>query len=87
MDIEKDSAEKHGNCLDLLKFRAEAGDVVLAQHLATSTRNATYTALDIQNQLMAILGNHIRDKILYKVKRAQFLFTVIADEVTDTSNN
>ena len=44
-----------------------------------------YTSPDIQNQIVAIVGDQVRDKILLKVKSAQF-FTVIADKVTDCSN-
>ena len=40
---------------------------------------------DVQNQVIDILGAHVRDKILLRVKQAQF-YTVIADEVTDCSN-
>ena len=50
-DIERDlsGSENHGNFLALLKFRVDAGDTVLGEHLATSARNATYTSPVIQN--------------------------------------
>ena len=86
-DLEKDNLfpENHGNFWALLNFRIDAGDKVLSEHLATAPRNATYTSSTIQNQLIQIIGNQIRDKILDRVRRAQW-FTVIADEVTDISN-
>ena len=57
----------------------------MQDHLASAPKNATYTSPDIQNQVIDILGDHILEKILLKVKKAQ-LFTLIADEVTDCSN-
>ena len=44
-----------------------------------------HTHPDTQNQLISILGDHIRDVILRKV-RSSLCYTVIADEVTDCSN-
>ena len=84
-DSQRDDTSNLGNFWALLKFRVDAGDTVLADHLTTACRNATYTSPDIQNQLVAILGDQIRDTILRKVKEAQW-YTVIADEVTDASN-
>ena len=87
IEVEGDesSALNHGNFWALIKFRIEAGDTILANHLAAAGRNATYTSSIIQNQLISVLGDHIRGKILSKVMKAQW-FTVIADEVTDISN-
>lgn len=48
--------------------------------------NATYNSSNVQNQLIQIIGSQIRNKILDRVRRAQW-FTVIADEVTDFSKN
>ena len=48
-------------------------------------KNATYTSPDIQNQVIDVLGDHILEKVLTKVKKAQY-FSLIADEVTDSSN-
>ena len=60
-DVEKRTFTNHGNFWALLKFRVEAGDKVLEEHLSTAARNATYTSADIQNQIIAIIGEHIRD--------------------------
>ena len=85
LDIERATCENHGNFWALLQFRVLAGDLALKEHLATAPKNATYTSPDIQNQVIDIVGDHILEKILSKVKKAQF-FTLIADEVTDCSN-
>ena len=50
-----------------------------------AARNATYTSPNIQNQLISILGDHICNAILRKV-RSSLCYTLIADEVTDSSN-
>lgn len=83
--MERHVSANHGNFWALLKFRVEAGDKVLEEHLATAVRNATYTSADIQNQIIVILGEHIRDQIIQNVKKVPW-FTIIADEVTDLAN-
>ena len=73
-----------GNFVELVRFRAET-DPVLAQHLAKSPQNARYTSKTIQNELVEVIGEYIRNKIIAEVKRTKF-YSVIADEVTDTAN-
>ena len=58
---------------------------MLKNHLATAAGNIMYTSPDIQNQLISVLGDYVRNKIICRVKEAKF-FTVVADEVTDCSN-
>ena len=76
---------QHSNFWALLLYRVAAGDTVLSDHLAKSSRNATYTSSRIQNKILDILGSTIVKKIVQRVKDATY-FTVIADEVTDCSN-
>ena len=86
-DIERDPSdtENHGNFQALLNFRVDAGDTVLGEHLATASRNATYTSSVIQNQVTDVLADQVRQKIIGNVQVAKW-FSVIADEVTDVSN-
>ena len=86
-DVEGEQAagKNHGNFWTLLNFRISAGDTTLSDHLKSAARNATYTSPDIQNQLINILGDQIRDIILRKVHNS-LGFALIADEVTDCSN-
>ena len=84
-DLEEHASANHGNFWALLHFRVKAGDEILEDHLATAAKNATYTSGDIQNQIISILGEYIRDQILKNVKKVPW-FTVIADEVTDMAN-
>ena len=53
----------HGNFLALLYFRVEAGDTVLEEHLSKADRNATYTSGNIQNQIIDVLVDQVREKI------------------------
>lgn len=46
---------------------------------------ATYTSNTIQNQIVSVLANQVRGKIIRKVQPAKW-YTIIADEVTDLSN-
>ena len=86
-DLEHDTltTANHGNFWALLQFQVDSGDTVLQEHLATASRNATYTSAGIQNQLIDVVADQIRQTILSRVKKATW-FTVIADEVTDVSN-
>lgn len=84
-EVEHAPNAQHGNFWALLQFRMQAGDVILKDHLAQSSRNATYTSSRIQNQILDVLGSTIVFKIIEKVKKATY-YTVIADEVTDCSN-
>ena len=86
-DLERDvlDVENHGNFRALLDFRVDAGDTILGEHLCTAPRNATYTSSVIQNQVIDVVADQVRQKIITKVRAAKW-FTIIADEVTDVSN-
>ena len=84
-DVEANPVQNHGNFWALLQFRIDAGDKELEEHMATAAKNATYTSPAIQSEIMAILGDHIWDQILEKVKQAK-MYTIIADEVMDAGN-
>ena len=66
-----------------LTYRAEA-DPDLQQHLKSCPKNAKYTNHRIQNELINLCGNQIRNKIIASVKNAG-VFTVLADETADVS--
>ena len=85
LDVELAPSVQHGNFWALIQFCVAAGDAVLKDHLAQSSRNATYTSFPIQNQILDVLGSTIVRKILRAVKNASY-YTLIADEVTDCSN-
>ena len=84
--VEEDPNGNHGNFLALLQFRVQSGDKVLSDHMKSAGGNATYTSKTIQNELIEICGDIIRDKILAKIRQARY-YSVIADEATDVSND
>ena len=81
MEDAQAASTNHGNFWALLHLRISAGDTILRDHLLQSVARITaYTFPDIQNQLISILGDHIRDTILRKVN-SSFCYALIADEV------
>lgn len=80
-DYDDTNERNMGNFLECVRFRAETDDV-LRKHLMNAPRNAQYTSKTIQNELISVIGNHIRSDILDEVRAAK----IIADEVTDVSN-
>ena len=68
------------------KFCVLFGDRVLEEHLKNSASNALYTSKTVQNELIVICGDIIRNKILAKVRQAKY-FSIIADEATDVAND
>ncbi|KAL5470805.1 hypothetical protein EMCRGX_G028829 [Ephydatia muelleri] len=85
-DVQDDPNGNHGNFLALLNFCIQAGDRVLEEHLKNSASNALYTSKTVQNELIVICGDIIRNKILAKARRAKY-FSIIADEATDVAND
>ena len=79
MEDAQAASTNHGNFWAPLHFRISAGDTIMRDHLQSVARNATYTSPDIQNQLISILGDHIRDTILRKVN-SSLCYAWIADE-------
>ncbi|CAF3302063.1 unnamed protein product [Rotaria sp. Silwood2] len=77
--------QQYGNFRALLRYRVDAGDSVLANHLCTTIKTATYISKTTQNELIEICGDLVREKIITEVKHATF-FTVIGDETMDVSN-
>ena len=74
-----------GNFIDAVEFRAKT-DEALRMHLEKAPRNALYTSKTIQNDMISIVGNAIRNEIIKEIKEAKY-FTILADEVTDCSNS
>ncbi|KAL4148749.1 hypothetical protein QTP88_002913 [Uroleucon formosanum] len=73
-----------GNFRESLRFKVEAGDKNLANHLETAPRNATYLSPEIQNEVINACSNMIIEQLVSKINSAK-CFTVLADETTDIS--
>lgn len=53
--------------MELVQFHAET-DPVLTQHLAESKQNTCYASKTIQNELVEVIGECIRNDIIEEVK-------------------
>jgi len=69
---------------NLLKFRIDTGDNILNDHLLNSPSNATYISHRIQNEIIDICNEILREHIINDVKKIQF-FSIIVDESSDIS--
>ena len=83
-EVLEGSSSNQGNFIELVHFRAET-DHVLSNHLQNSPASAHYTSKTIQNELIEVIGKCICNDIIDEVNRSKY-YTLIADEVTDTSN-
>lgn len=54
-----------GNFLALLELRVDAGDEILKNHHATCRATARYSNKIIQNQFIALIGDHMGDSIIF----------------------
>ena len=80
------NSKNRGNFLALLDFRAEGGDEIIAKHLRECARNATCTSATIQNDIIAITMEYLRNQIISEIPEHAPFFTILADETTDVSN-
>ena len=73
-----------GNLRGLLDFRIESGDKVLKKHMEGANKNAQYTSPQVQNELIGIAEEVLRDSIVTSANNSSG-FSVIADETADIS--
>lgn len=71
-----------GHFRALLKFRIDAGDEILKNHLETAANNATYISWQIQNEIISSFNDILLKMIVSKVNESKY-FSVLADETTD----
>lgn len=73
-----------GNFRALLRFRVDAGDKELENHLKSGHKNAQYTSPTIQNELIHLCGKFIQEELEKKIYAAK-CFSILYDETTDIS--
>ncbi|XP_071477426.1 52 kDa repressor of the inhibitor of the protein kinase-like [Diadema antillarum] len=61
-------------------------DPILREHLKEGKKNQQYTSKTIQNEIITVIADCLRDNILAPLKHVKY-FSVIADEVTDPHGN
>lgn len=69
---------------DLMSLKIDSGDERLRGHLDKCHKNAAYTSPKIQNELIALCGETIKDEIMNDVKKAK-AYSIMADETADIS--
>ncbi|XP_057291325.1 52 kDa repressor of the inhibitor of the protein kinase-like [Hydractinia symbiolongicarpus] len=79
------SCGRVGNFVELLNFRVQGGDTILAEHLKNSPKNATYISKTTQNELISCCGEFILDKLVSEIKNNVF-YSILADEASDSSH-
>lgn len=73
-----------GNFEDLLRFRIDAGDKILEDHLRTRSGKSKYTSHRVQNDLINICGSIIQETIVKEANECE-AFSLLADETADIS--
>lgn len=71
-----------GNFRDLLEFRVQSGDLVLKNHLEKAARNAMYTSVRTEHEIISICEEIIASGIVEKANRSRS-FSILADETSD----
>ena len=81
-----DASFNTGNFQNLLEFRIDAGDRVLEEHFRSVSSRETMRSKTIQNEIIDVCGDFIRDSILAEIREAKF-YSISADEVADQANH
>lgn len=84
IDIEDDKMHNDGNFRQLLRFRVDAGDKDLENHLMTCAKNGMYTSWRIQNEILTTSNILILQHLVKSINAAKS-FTILADETSDIS--
>ena len=61
--------------MEILRWASET-DVLIKSIFEDSTGNASYLSHDIQNELIHIMSNEIREEISFMVRQASFVLTI-----------
>lgn len=85
-DLIQNSVNNEGNFRELLKFRIDAGDDVLKNHLQNCPKNASFISKTTQNDLIDCCASVILDKIVNAIKESKY-FSILVDETTDISTS
>ena len=85
VDDENSISNNEGNFRELLRYRIEAGDKILENHLKTTHSKATYISSNVQNQMINCFKEEIQSKIICEIKESRF-YSIMFDETTDISH-
>ncbi|CAH1979234.1 unnamed protein product [Acanthoscelides obtectus] len=82
----RESSKNAGNFSDLLKFRIDAGDQTLGNHLFTAAGNSKYTPHRIQNEIISLAGEVLLRSVVEEANSSKY-FSVLADETADIAGH
>ena len=74
---ESSDSLNRGNFLEILGVVTRHDEIVLDK-MTSGPRNASYTSLKVQNELLQIMGSVVREKICKAVKKAG-VYSILAD--------
>ena len=80
---ESSNSDNRGNFREILTLMA-AHDPIVSQRFFNGPQNAMYTSPEIQNTLLHIMGEMVREKLCAEVKEAG-IYSILADETKDFS--
>ena len=81
-----DGKSNPGNLQEILKYLECYGkNSVFDEHLSNAPKSSTYRSKTTQNEILAICGEMIKERLSSEVKKAKY-FSVLADEAADVSN-
>jgi len=80
-----DEIYNNGNFRQLLRFRVDAGDQNLQNHLITCTKTAMYTYWRLQNEIIKACNSIMLQTLVHDINSAKS-FTALADETSDIAN-
>lgn len=69
---------------DILDMKICAGDEALKEHFEKGAKNASYLSPKIQNELINLCGEVIRQMLIDDIKNA-YAYSILADETSDIS--
>lgn len=67
--IDNSRVDNVGNFQALLDFRIDSGDVILNEHFQDCAKNATYRSKSVQNEIINIIGDLLREKNVKDVEK------------------
>ncbi|XP_003739986.1 zinc finger MYM-type protein 1-like, partial [Galendromus occidentalis] len=82
-NVIEETACNDGNFRALLRFRIDAGDTCLQEHLLNATERTRYISPRIQNEIIDGIGELFRKRISVEVQQSGF-FSILADETRDS---
>lgn len=87
--LDDESPINMGNFKAIVKFSIDSGNSILAEHFSMCSKNATYVSKTAQRDMLMALLSCLQRSIVNECKLqhtdTQFIYSISADEVTDSA--